>query len=80
MLYEVITNDALSLLGEEPPAARAAAQDLAYGVLRRHGWGEFLLGRLMSKPLTHAETQALLLAALYRLDTRPDGAPSYNFV
>jgi len=68
-------NDALSLLGEEPPTARAAAQDLAYGVLRRHGWGEFLLGRLMSKPLTHAETQALLLAALYRLDTRSDGAP-----
>ncbi len=68
-------NDALSLLAEEQSAARAAAQDLAYGVLRRYGWGEFLLGRLMSRPLTHAETQALLLAALYRLDTRPDAAP-----
>ncbi len=68
-------NDALGLLAEEPSVARAAAQDLAYGVLRRYGWGEFLLGRLMSRPLTHAETQALLLVALYRLDTRPDAAP-----
>ena len=68
-------NDALAPLGDEPVGARAAAQDIAYGVLRRYGWGEFLLGRLMSRPLTHAETQALLLAALYRLDTRPDAAP-----
>ena len=68
-------NDALALLGDEPVGARAAAQDIAYGVLRRYGWGEFLLGRLMSRPLTHAETQALLLAALYRLDTWPDAAP-----
>lgn len=36
--------------------------------------GDFILGRLMSKPLTHQETQALLLGALYRLDTRPDSA------
>ena len=68
-------NDALGSLAQEPAVARAAAQDLAYGVLRRYGWGEFLLGRLMSRPLTHAETQALLLAALYRLDTRPEAAP-----
>lgn len=65
-------SEALGILASEPPAARAAAQDVAYGVLRRFGWGEFILGRLMTKPLTHAETQALLLAALYRLDTRPD--------
>lgn len=65
-------SEALGLLSAETPAARAAAQDIAYGVLRRHGWGEFILGRLMAKPLTHAETQALLIAALYRLDTRPD--------
>lgn len=68
-------NEALSLLFQEPAVARGAAQDIAYGVLRRYGWGEFLLGRLMSRPLTHAETQALLLAALYRLDTRPEAAP-----
>ena len=67
--------EALSLLVKEPIAARAAAQDIAYGVLRRHGWGEFILGRLMTRPLTHAETQALMLAALYRLETRPESAP-----
>ena len=65
-------SEALGVLASEPPSARAAAQDVAYGVLRRYGWGEFILGRLMAKPLTHGETQALLLAALYRLDTRPD--------
>ncbi len=65
-------SEALTGLADEPPAARAAAQDIAYGVLRRYGWGDFILGRLMTKPLTHAETQALLMAALYRLDTRPD--------
>ena len=65
-------SEALGVLASEPPSARAAAQDIAYGVLRRYGWGEFILGRLMTKPLTHGETQALLLAALYRLDTRPE--------
>lgn len=67
--------EALLPLANEAPAARAAAQDVAYGVLRRYGWGEFILGRLMSKPLTHPETQALLLGALYRLETRPDSSP-----
>lgn len=71
-------SEALNALASEPAAARAAAQDIAYGLLRRYGWGEFILGRLMTKPLTHAETQALLLAALYRLDTRPDS--SYTVV
>jgi len=68
-------SEALLALATEPPAARAAAQDVAYGVLRRYGWGEFVLGRLMAKPLTHPETQSLLLGALYRLDTRPDSTP-----
>ncbi len=68
-------NEALSLLAAEMPVARSAAQDIAYGVLRRYGWGEFILARLMARPLSHGETQALLLAALYRLDTRPDAAP-----
>ena len=67
--------EALLLLAKEPPAARAAAQDVAYGVLRRYGWSEFILGRLLARPLTHAETQALLQGALYRLETRPDSAP-----
>ncbi len=68
-------NEALTLLANEPAGARAAAQDVAYGVLRRFGWGEFILGRLMTKPLTHPETFALLLGALYRLDTRADSTP-----
>jgi len=67
-------SEALQILSKEPAGARAAAQDVAYGVLRRFGWGEFILGRLMSKPLTHPETRALLLGALYRLDTRPDSS------
>ncbi|WP_301100858.1 16S rRNA (cytosine(967)-C(5))-methyltransferase RsmB [Propionivibrio sp.] len=68
-------SEALLVLVRELPAARAAAQDVAYGVLRRYGWGEFILGRLMSKPVSHPETQALLLGALYRLETRPDSSP-----
>lgn len=66
--------DALPILSKEPSGARAAAQDVTYGVLRRYGWGEFILGRLMTKPLTHSETHALLLGALYRLDTRPESS------
>jgi 16S rRNA (cytosine967-C5)-methyltransferase len=68
-------SEALGNLVKEPSAARAAAQDIAYGVLRRYGRGEFILGRLMSKPLTHPETRALLLGALYRLDTRSESTP-----
>ena len=67
-------NEALSRLAAESPAARAAAQDVAYGVFRNHGRGDFILTRLLSKALTHAETEALLLAALYRLETRPEAA------
>jgi 16S rRNA (cytosine967-C5)-methyltransferase len=68
-------NEALPRLSGEPAAARAAAQDVVYGALRARERGEFLLGRLMARPLAHAETQALLLAALYRLETREDAAP-----
>ena len=67
-------SEALLAFGKEPPNARSAAQDVAYGVLRRYGWGNFILGRLLEKPLTHPETHALLLAALYRLETRPEAA------
>ena len=68
-------SEALGVLAKEPPAARAAAQDVSYGVLRRYAWGQFILARLLSRPLTHAETQSLLLAALYRLETRPEATP-----
>ena len=64
--------EALTRLGGETPGARAAAQDAAYGVFRQHGRGDFILQRLLSKPLSHGETEALLLAALYRLDSRPE--------
>lgn len=64
--------EVLLALHKESAAARAAAQDVAYGVLRRYGWGDFILGRLLERPLTHPETHALLLSALYRLETRPE--------
>ena len=62
-------SEALRALAGEPAAARAAAQDVAYGVFRRHGQGDFILSKLLSKALGHAETEALLLAALYRIET-----------
>jgi len=54
--------------------ARGAIQDLAYGALRRHGLGDFLLAQLVSRPLRDPSLHALLLAALYRLDLRPEDA------
>lgn len=52
-------------------AQRGAIQDLAYGTLRAYGRGDFVLRRLLRSPLTEARVRALLLVALYRLDTRP---------
>jgi len=49
-----------------------AVQDLAYGALRRYGRGDFLLGRLLSKPLFDPLLRAVLLCALYRLEARPE--------
>ena len=60
------------LLGRVDPAARPAVQDLVYGSLRRYGQGDFLLGRLLARPLDAPEVRALLLGALYRLETRPE--------
>ena len=62
------------LLGRVDPAVRPAVQDLVYGSLRRFGSGDFLLGRLLTRPLDAPEVRALLLIALYRLETRPDAA------
>lgn len=56
------------------PSTRAATQDLVYGALRRYGLGDALLGPLLQKPLPMPEIRALLLCALYRLQTRPDAA------
>jgi 16S rRNA (cytosine967-C5)-methyltransferase len=53
---------------------RGAVQNLAYGALRRYGRGDFLLARLMARPLGQTVVRGLLLAALHRLDERPDDA------
>lgn len=58
-------------------AARAAAMDLAYVTLRRHGRDDFLLNRLVTRPLTEPSVHmvhALLLVALARLEGRPADA------
>lgn len=62
------------LLGRVDPLARPAVQDLVYGSLRAFGRGDFFLRRLLAKPLAAEEIRALLLVALYRLETRPDAA------
>lgn len=60
------------LLSRVDPIARPAVQDLVYGSLRAYGRGDFYLARLLEKPLYVDEIRALLLVALYRLETRPD--------
>ena len=64
--------EGLPALAGELPATRAAVQEIVYGVLREFARGPAILAHLMTKPLTHVETQTLLLAALYRLETRPE--------
>lgn len=59
------------VLHAAPPASRGAAQDIVYGTLRRYAAGEFILSQLLERALPHPEVEALLLAALYRLQTRP---------
>ena len=49
---------------------RAAAMDLAYGTLRACGRGDFLLARLLDRPLTDTAVRALLLVALARLESQ----------
>ncbi|UCV19038.1 16S rRNA (cytosine(967)-C(5))-methyltransferase RsmB [Ferribacterium limneticum] len=62
------------LLGRVEPEARPAVQELVYGSLRAYGRGDFYLSRLLQKPLASDEVRALLLVAIYRLETRPDAA------
>jgi 16S rRNA (cytosine967-C5)-methyltransferase len=57
---------------ELPAATRAAIQDLTYGTLRDFGRGDFLLNRLLHKPLSEPRLHALLLVALQRLERRPE--------
>lgn len=60
------------MIGRVDPIARPAVQDLVYGSLRRFGSSDFLLASLLARPLSVPEIHALLLVALYRLETRPD--------
>jgi 16S rRNA (cytosine967-C5)-methyltransferase len=62
------------LLDRVDPAVRPAVQDLVYGSLRAYGYGDFQLAQLLARPLDVPEVHALLLVALYRLETRPDAA------
>ncbi len=63
-----------ALLARLDPALRPAVIDLGFTTLRDCGRGDFLLGRLMARPLDHAPTRALLLVALARLERRPEEA------
>ena len=51
---------------------RAAAMDMAYTTLRAYGRGDFLLGKLLERPLKDAAARSLLLVVLTRLEARPD--------
>jgi 16S rRNA (cytosine967-C5)-methyltransferase len=62
-------------LARRPPAdaaLAAAVQDIAYAALRRYGRGDFVLARLIPRPLDEPLVYALLLAALARLEARAD--------
>lgn len=63
-----------ALLAAATDAARPAVLDLTYTTLRDHGRGDFLLGRLLEKPLKDKPTRALLLVALARLEREPEEA------
>ena len=56
-----------------PAAARPEAQDMVYGSLRRYGQGEALLSPLL-RNMPRPGILALLLLAIYRLESRPDTA------
>lgn len=62
------------VLTRADPTRRPAARDLAFTTLRDCGRGDFLLGRLLEKPLKDQNIRALLLVALARLERRPDEA------
>ncbi|MDR0528090.1 MAG: 16S rRNA (cytosine(967)-C(5))-methyltransferase RsmB [Zoogloeaceae bacterium] len=60
-----------------PAIARAAVTDLVYGALRRYGQGDALLAPFLRNP-PYPDIHALLLAALYRLETREDAHTVVN--
>ncbi len=54
------------------PQTRGAVQDLAYGCLRHYGRGDVVLAALLARPLTDDLARAVLLVALFRVETRPE--------
>jgi 16S rRNA (cytosine967-C5)-methyltransferase len=62
------------LIGRVEPQARPGVQDLVYGSLRAFGRSDFYLAHLLDRPLAVEEVRALLVVALYRLETRPEAA------
>ncbi len=71
-------NDGLQSLWQAWPGlsgpTRGAVQDLLYGTLRAYGRGDAVLHKLLSRPLEDPRIEALLLIALFRLETRPETA------
>lgn len=69
--------DALARLWAARPATpagvRGAILDLTYGTLRDYGRQDFILGKLLQRPLPEP-LQSLLRVALHRLAVRPDTA------
>lgn len=69
--------DALAALWDAhpatPPGVRGAILDLAYSTLRDFGRQDFILGKLLAKPLQEP-ARSLLRVALYRLGSRPEAA------
>jgi 16S rRNA (cytosine967-C5)-methyltransferase len=57
-----------------PSAHPGAVQDLVYGALRQFGHGDFVLNSLLRTPIAEMKIRGLLLAALYRLEARPEDA------
>jgi len=72
-LTRVFDGQSLNAALSAAPHKSPAVQDMVYGALRRYGWGDFVLQQLLKHPLAFAEApliRGLLLAALYRLETR----------
>ncbi len=73
VLVQVFDGHSLSATLAADRNKTPAVQDLVYGALRRYGWGDFVLRQLLERPLAFTEApfvRGLLLAALYRLETR----------